>query len=149
MFQNLATGEVFLGSSGHRVPKLNLTVKSLDVSGQPIRIGEGMTVRQRVATAVVRDEKIGRDVILTHRERVFTGTVFAYLAAPGETATREVRAGDMFTIGEATYRVEKVETTPPSVEIVKESSNLSQPDRRTLTPREPDAPESPNSTPEP
>jgi hypothetical protein len=106
-------------------------------------MGESMTTRQRVATAVVRDDKAGRDVTLTHRERVFTGTVFAFVATPGSNATREVRAGDMFKIGEATYRIEKVETTPPSVEVVKESPTLSQPDRRTLTPREVDQPEAP------
>jgi hypothetical protein len=139
MFQNLASGQVFLAAGGHRVPHLSLTVRSLDVSTQPIRMGESMTTRQRVATAVVRDEKNGRDVTLTHRERVFTGTVFAFVAAPGATATREVRSGDMFKIGEATYRIEKIETTPPSVEVVKESSTLSQPDRRVLTPRESDA----------
>ena len=144
MFQNVVSGEVFLATSGHRVPKLKLVVRSLDVTAQPIRMGESMTIRQRVATAVVRDENTGRDVTLTHRERVFTGTVFAFVAPPGETATREVRSGDMFTIGEATYRIEKIETTPPTVEVVKESPNLSQPDRRTLTPREPDAAESPN-----
>ena len=139
MFQNLVSGQVFLASGGHRVPPLSLTVRSLDVSPQPIRMGESMVTRQRVATAVVRDEKAERDITLTHRERVFTGTVFAFVAAPGETAAREVRTGDMFKLGEATYRIEKIETTPASVEVVKESSTLSQPDRRVLTPRDSDA----------
>ncbi|MGH7947408.1 MAG: hypothetical protein ACREH8_21245 [Opitutaceae bacterium] len=139
MFQNLVTSQVFLASGGHRVPSLALTVRSLDVSPHPIRLGESMTTRQRVATAVVRDEKAGQDITLTHRERVFTGTVFAFVTAPGEKATREVRSGDMFKIGEATYRIEKIETTPPAVEVVKESPTLSQPDRRVLTPREVDA----------
>jgi hypothetical protein len=143
MFQNVVSGQVFLASGGHRVPDLGLTIRSLEVSAHPIRMGESMTTRQRVATAVVRDEKAGRDVTLTHRERVFTGTVFAFVAAPGATATREVRAGDMFKIGETTYRIEKVETTPPTVEVVKESPTLSQPDRRTLTPRESEQPEAP------
>jgi hypothetical protein len=139
MFQNLVTGQVFLASGNHRVPALGLTVRSLDVSPHPIRMGESMTTRQRVATAIVRDEKAGREVTLTHRERVFTGTVFAFVAAPGETAAREVRTGDMFKIGEAPYRIEKIATTPPSVEVVKESPTLSQPDRRVLLPREADA----------
>ena len=143
MFQNVATGEMLLASGGHRVPKLGLTIKSLEVAAQPIRRGESMTTRQRVATAVIRDEKSGHDVTLTHRERVFTGTVFAFLANVGESATREVRMGDMFKIGETTYRIEKIETTPPTVEIVKESPTLAQPDRRILTPREAESPEAP------
>ena len=46
--------------------------------------------------------------------------------------------GDTFKVGEATYRVGRIETTPPGVEITKESPSLVQPDRRVLTPREPD-----------
>jgi hypothetical protein len=149
MFQNVQTGEMYLGAAGQRFPKVGLTVKNLDVSFQPIRVGDSMTTRQRVASAIVNDEKTGRDVTLTHRERVFTGTVFAFLARPGQTASREVRAGDMFAIGEATYRIEKIQTAPPTVEIVKESPTLSQPDRRVLTPRESEAAESPNGEPVP
>jgi len=135
-FQNAVTGEVFLGFAGRRVPSLGLTIKSLDVSPQPIRIGENTTIRQRVATAVVLDERANREVTLTHRERAFTGTLTAFVAAPGETATREVREGDTFKLGEASYRIEAVKTTPASIEVTKESSSLSQPDRRVLLPRE-------------
>jgi hypothetical protein len=110
-------------------------------------MGDSMTIRQRVATAVVHDEKAQRDVTLTHRERHFTGTVFAFVAAPGETATREVRSGDMFKQGETTYRIEQIKTTPPSVEILKESPLLSQPDRRVLTPREAEEAERPEPGP--
>jgi hypothetical protein len=144
IFENVISGETFLGAAGRRVPNLALTIKSLEVKLQPVRFGESMTTQQRVATAVVRDEKAGRDITLTHRERHFTGTVFAFIAEPGQNATREVRTGDMFKIGEATYRVEKIETAPPSVEAIKESPNLSQPDRRVLTPRESDEPERPD-----
>src|SRR5687767_8983350 len=70
MFQNLVSGHVFLASGGHRVPNFALTVRSLDVSPHPIRMGESMTTRQRVATAVVRDDKTGNEITLTHRERV-------------------------------------------------------------------------------
>jgi hypothetical protein len=135
-FQNTRTGEVFLAAAGRRLPTLGLTIRSLDVA-----VAESMTTRQRVASAVVRDEQAGRDVTLTHRERVYTGTLFAFVAAPGQSATREVRSGDSFKLGEATYRIEKIEATPPSVEVLKEAARLSQPDRRILLPREPEAPE--------
>ena len=136
VFQNVLSGEVFLAGAGRRVPNLALTIRSLDVKPQPVVLAESMTTRQRVASAVVRDEKTGRDITLTHRERVFTGTVFAFLAQPGQSAAREVRSGDTFQIGDATYRVGRIETTPASVEITRESPNLTQPDRRVLTPRE-------------
>jgi hypothetical protein len=136
VFQNVLTGEVFLAGAGRRVPSLALSVRSLDVRLQPVSLADSMTTRQRVASAVVRDEKSGRDITLTHRERVFTGTVFAFVAQPGQSAAREVRTGDAFQIGDATYRVGRIETTPASVELTKESPNLTQPDRRVLTPRE-------------
>ncbi len=141
VFQNALSGEVFIAGGGRRVPNLALTIRSLEVRPQPVAVAESMTTRQRVATAVVRDERSGRDVTLTHRERVFTGTVFAFVAQPGQSAAREVRSGDTFKIGEAAYRVGRIETSPPTVEIIKESPSLTQPDRRVLTPRDPDLPE--------
>lgn len=135
-FQNALSGEVFLAAGGRRVPNLAVHIKSLDVTRQPVTPPDSMTTRQRVATAVVRDEKSGRDITLTHRERHYTGTVFAFVAEPGQSAAREVRIGDSFKIGEATYRIERIETSPPSIEVIKESPTLTQLDRRTLTPRE-------------
>jgi len=143
-FLNLSTGEVFLAGGGRRLSGLGVVVKSLDVRLQPVRSGEGrMITQQRVATAVVTDEKTGRDVVLTHRERQFTGMIFAFVAAPGESASREVRTGDVFKLGEATYRVEAVQMSPPSIEITKEAPSQALPDRRSLTPREVEAPETP------
>ena len=140
-FQNTRTGEVFLAAAGRRLPTLGLTIRSLDVGPQPVAVADSMTTRQRVASAVVRVEQAGRDVTLTHRERVYTGTLFAFVAAPAQSATREVRIGDSFKLGEATYRIEKIEATPPAVEVLKEATSLPQPDRRILLPREPEGPE--------
>ncbi len=135
-FQNAMSGEVFLAGGGRRIPNLAVHIRSLEVTRQPVALPDSMTTHQRIATAVVRDEKSGRDITLTHRERHYTGTVFAFVAEPGQSAAREVRIGDVFKIGEATYRIERIETAPPSIEIIKEAPTLSQPDRRTLTPRE-------------
>lgn len=143
-FENTLTGEVFLGAAGKRVPALGLTIVGFDVRLQPIALRDSMTTQQRVATAVVRDEKTGRDVTITHRERHFTGTVSAFVAAEGANAAREVRSGDGFKLGAATYRVEKVQLTPPQIEVTKEAPTLPQPERRTLVPREGDAPEKPD-----
>lgn len=145
-FENLATGEVFLATSGHRVAKLGLVVRNFEVRSVEVLIPNSMSTRQRVATAVVRDEKTGRDVTLTHRERVFTGGLSAFIAKTGESATREMRNGESFSVGDVTYRIEKISLNPANVEITKESPSLSQPDRRTLNPREPDeVPTTPSS----
>lgn len=141
MFQNVRTGEVFVAAGGRAVPNLKVTIKQFDVKRQPIALAESMTTQQFVASALVRDDVAQRDVVLTNRERVFTGTTSAFVAEPGESTTREVRAGDTFKIGDATYRIEKVELSPPSIEVTKESPNLGQPLRQVLTPREPETAE--------
>jgi hypothetical protein len=149
-FLNMVSGEVFLGGGGRRVPALGVAIKSLDVRLQPVSGGEGgMVTQQRVATAVVVDEKAGREIVLTHRERQFTGMLFAFVAVPGDSASREVRNGDIFKQGEATYRVEAIHISPPSIEVAKETPSQAQPERRLLTPREaelPDVPERPGTS---
>jgi hypothetical protein len=142
-FENVLTGEVFLAAAGKQVPALGLSIRSFEVQAQPVALADSMTTRQRIATAIVRDEKTGREVTLTHRERQFTGSVSAFVALPGETATREVRAGDTFKLGEATYRIDKVQLTPAALEVTKEAPSLAQPDRRSLFPREAELPEKP------
>jgi hypothetical protein len=148
-FENVATGEVILGSAGRRVPKLGLTIKSFEVGLVEIKMTGGMTTRQRVATAVVLDDKTGRAVTITHRERHFTGGLSAFVAQTGEAATREVRAGETFRLGDVSYRIEKILLEPASIELTKESPTLAQPDRRTLTPRETDDAPAPADAPAP
>lgn len=137
-FENLNTHETFLASAGRRVASLALYIKALDVRAQAVALPDSMTSQQRVATAVIHDEKTGRDVTLTHRERHFTDTLTAFVAATGETATREVRVGDNFKLGAATYRIDKVTLNPATVEVTKEAPTLPQPDRRVLPLREPE-----------
>ncbi len=137
-FQNVATGEVFLASAGYRVDKLALRIISLDVHPVDIALPKSMTTRQRVATAVIQDERAKREVTLTHRERQFTGGLSAFVALPGETAAREVRERETFRIGDASYHIEKIQLAPPNIDVTKESPALAQPDHRTLTPRESD-----------
>lgn len=143
-FQNMVTGEVFLASAGRRVPALGVTIRSFTVRPEVIRIGDSTPSRQLVASAIVLDEKAGKEVVLNHRERRFTGLLTAFVALPGESATRETRKGDTFKFGEASYRVAEIQLSPPSADLVKEAPSLTQPDRRTLVPREAEAPDAPD-----
>lgn len=138
MFENLLTGETILAGAGRQLPKLAVTIKSLDVQPQPIALPQSMTTRQRVATAVVHDERNQQDVTLTHRERKFTGTVTAFIRVAGQKGTREVRPTDTFTAGKAGFTVERIQLSPPSIEITKQKPGGVPPDRRTLRPRDSD-----------
>lgn len=148
-FENVATGEVFLAGSGYRVAKLGVTIQSFKVTSTEIKIAQSMTTRQLVASAVVLDEKTGKTVTITHRERFLTGGYSAFVAPTGDASTREVRTGETFKAGDASYRVDKIELSPPSVELTKESPSLAQPDHRTLTPRESEDAPAPTGAPAP
>lgn len=147
LFENLQTSEVFYATGSRRVPKLGLTIKSFSVRLVEVKSTGNMTTRQRVANAVVVEDKTGAEVILTHRERKFTGGLSAFVAQAGSAVTREVRAGESFVLGDVTYKIEDIKLSPPAIDVTKESASLSQPDRRTLSPRESDdsaaAPENP------
>lgn len=135
-FENTITGDVFLATAGWRLPDLGLTIASLEVRPQPVASADSMTTRQRVATALIRDERNGTEVALTHRERKFTDAPIAVLLAAAATAPRELRAGDEFRAGDALYRIERVRSVPPAVEVSKQSLDGGL-EQRTLTPREP------------
>ena len=127
---------MFLGAAGRRVPNLALSITRLRVETVDVKLPASMTTQQKIATALVHDDRAGADVLLTHRERRFTGGLSAFVAPAGEATTREVREGETFTLGGASYRIEKIQLAPSSIEVTKESPTLAQPDRRTLTPRD-------------
>lgn len=136
-FQNLISGEVFLASANHRVPELGLMIREFEVQWRPVASPESMTTRQRVATAVILDERTGCDVRLTHRERQLGPAAAAVVSLAGETGTREVRAGDTCTLGQVTYRINAIHGTPASLDVSRESPALAEPERRVLMLREP------------
>ncbi len=133
VFENRISGEVFLASAGFRVADLALSIKRVALRTETVAIPESMNFKARVAAAVVHDNRTNRDITLTQRERHFTGNSFALVAVPGESATREVRAGDTFNTGAATYRIEKIVLDPVTIDVTKTAPDLATPTRRTLS----------------
>jgi hypothetical protein len=70
--------------------------------------------------------------MLTQRERQFTGNVFGLVALEGESAPREVLAGDTVKFGATTYRIERIAIDPATIEVTKTDPDLAAPVRRTL-----------------
>jgi hypothetical protein len=132
-FEHTVSGEVFIAGSGRRLPRLGLTIKRVEVSTRPVALSRGMTQRQRVATAIVEDERTGRNAVLTQGERQFSGSGSALVAMAGEAAVRKLRAGEAWTLSDVTFRIERVQIAPPAVEVMKESATAL-PERRTLFP---------------
>jgi len=140
LFENGLTGEVLLAAAGRRLSELDVAIVELDVRPRDSLLAESMTTRQRIATARVHDERTGSELTLSERERRLSDSPSALVAAPDAAATREVRAGDSFALGAATYRIEAVRLSPASIDVVKTTSPPHAPERRTLLPRRTEAP---------
>lgn len=132
LFENVLTGEVLLAAAGRRVPELDVAVVELDVRPRETPLAESMTTRQRIATARVRDERTGGELTLSERERRLSDSPSALVATQDAATIREVRAGDSFAIGDATYRIESVQLSPASIDVEKSTAHPQPSERRTL-----------------
>lgn len=131
LFENVATTETLLAGGGRKLPALALTILDFAVRRQPVAMPDSMSTSRLVATAAVRDERTGQTITLTDTERFYPDAAVAVVRA-GDGDPREVHAGDEFPAGAATYRVEKIQLAPPSLEVTKRSP--AQPgETRTLT----------------
>lgn len=133
MFENPATQETVLARAGKTFPEMGLTVRSFEVARQRVEIPDSMPVTQMVATAVVVDDRTGEVVQLSTLERRVTGTPSVVLRLSDTGEEREDKAGAVFVHAGATYRVGAISLTPPSVEVTKESADLPESERQTLT----------------
>ncbi|RFC50464.1 MAG: hypothetical protein DUW69_000586 [Verrucomicrobia bacterium] len=146
-FENLQTNEVFLAGAGRAVPELGMVIVDFSVVLRPVKVGEGSIARQRVATAVVRDERTGVKTTLTDGARGYTGELRAILA---ETEDEDetlfaLHRGEEFRSLDQTYIVDRLQLDPPLAELTQVSPDTKQPIRVRLTPRL--SPESPSANP--
>jgi len=70
-FENLGTTEHILARGGRALPELGLTIRDFQVKSVRRESADSMAANELVATAVVRDERTGADVVLTNLERVY------------------------------------------------------------------------------
>ena len=137
-FENRLTTGVFLAAAGRQVPELDLMITDFTVQRQPVPMADGTLSNQWVATAVVRDELTGRSTTLTVGELGYTDELCAVLAAAedGEEGIREVRQGEEIESLDRTYRIERLQLEPPTVELSGRSADWGHPVRLNLTPRD-------------
>jgi hypothetical protein len=70
-FENVATSEHILARSGRAVPELAVTIRDFQVKRVRREPDDSMPTSELIATAVVRDERTGDDVVLTNLERAY------------------------------------------------------------------------------
>ncbi|HVZ64349.1 MAG TPA: hypothetical protein VG936_07245 [Lacunisphaera sp.] len=118
-----------LARPGQRFADLGLVLRSLEVKQTPppdVRL---------VAEAVVHDEVTGTDVTLDSRERTFTDSPIAVIKPTAiDQHPLELRPGDTFASGGATYRIERIRLDPPEVLVSKHVSGLTDAEMRMLHP---------------
>lgn len=132
-FQNVETSEHFLSRGNQRLPQLGLTILRCQVRRERADTPERTPSSELVATAEVRDERANTTLTLSSRSRLLTGEISATVTLDG--GRRVVRAGDTIKSGFVTYRIEKITLTPAAVEVVREAPDLTEPERRSLSPR--------------
>jgi hypothetical protein len=135
-FQNRVTGEVVVARAGHRFRDLGLVVNRLEVRHEPIAVERSMATLQRVAAAVVHDERSGREVALTNRTTVPGESAHAVIVAEQDGIARCVRAGDTLTLGDARFHVETIDVAARTIDVTRHTNESAPPLRRTLTPRD-------------
>lgn len=133
-FENALTGETIIARSGKELTELGLKIKSFEVKRNKIITEDSMPVYETEATAVVVDLKTGEEVSLTNKRRYISGKPIASIKADGSDKPADYRAGDMFTAGDASYKVVAITYEPASVVIEKSAANLPAPLTKTLTP---------------
>jgi hypothetical protein len=70
-FENLTTTEYILARGGRALPDLGVTIRDFQVKRVRREPEDSMATSELMATAIVRDERTGEDVVLTNLERAY------------------------------------------------------------------------------
>ena len=140
-FLNTATGEVIFGSSGKKLPKLNLEIVRFSAERVRTKVEGGTEIIETVATATVRDTVTGDEVSLDVKTRRPEGPPMAtFKTAEGNVLS--AKAGDILTIDGATYSVDSIQVDPAQAVVTKSDPANTAPETQTLIIPPPPAPPS-------
>jgi hypothetical protein len=144
-FNNELTGKTFFGTTGRKVPELNLEIINFEAKRRKVVVAGGSTIIEVTAFAVVKDTESGKEYHLDHDKRLAEGkpTVTFKLADGSE---RTFSSGDTISCGEFTYIVGDLKLEPPSAVVTKTGVSLPQPKVEVLTIPPPLPPPAPAST---
>ena len=146
-FENTVTGDTFLAKAGKKVSALGLTLRTFEVKRILVPAQDSMPIYEIVATAVVVDDKTGKEFTLTNKQRLIKGSPFAILKATGSDKLFEQKADTSFSIGDVHYSVGAVTIEPAAVEVTKTAPGLKSPETKTLNVSQPALPIAPDVTP--
>jgi hypothetical protein len=142
-FSNELTGKTFFGTSGRKIPDLNLEIVTFEAKRQKVVIQGGSTLVEVIAYAIVKDTVTGKEYRLEHDKRLADGPLVATVKLV-DGSDKEVRTGDSVQSGESIYKVGAITLLPPSVVVTKSAAGEQAVDETlTVPPPAPPAPITP------
>jgi hypothetical protein len=138
-FLNVQTGAVLFGTTGKKIPDLNLEVVKFSAERRVVQQPGGTTLVFTEASATVRDTVTGVETVLNANTRVPEGPLTVTFKQLDGTL-RTAKTGDVISFGEATYTVGDLVVEPPSAVVTKADPSLPAPEKQTLVIPPPPAP---------
>lgn len=118
-FLKVQTDDVVFGTTGKKIPDLNLEIVRFSAERRKIQVEGGTAIVETVALAVVRDTVTGVETQLDARTRTPEGVPEVTFKLP-DGSLQVAKAGDVFKDGPTTFTVGALTVTPPSAEVKRE-----------------------------
>ncbi|MEI6105832.1 MAG: hypothetical protein WCR49_02360 [Opitutae bacterium] len=124
-----------LAREGHCFADLELTLTKFTVNTVSRTPGLAASPVHAISSqAVLADHQTGDEVVLEGGLLRCTATPLAVLQSADDNQPRELREGDDYQAGDATYRVERIQLAPPLVVIARQGLDSTLQERKTLHP---------------
>lgn len=130
-FLNTKTGAVVFGTTGKKLPDLNLEIVSFSAERRVVPQPGGTTLVFTEVSAVVRDTETGVETKLDAKTRVPEGPLMATFKLPDGTE-RTASAGETLEVAGIGYKIGELTLVPPSAVATKEGPQVSEPETKTL-----------------
>ena len=135
-FESPNRSGTILAREGRRFDQLGLTLKSFEVKKVLVEHNDAWPVYDIAALAVLTDEETDAEVVLDSRARKFTGAPLAVvkLLTGDDGKLLELHENDTFADGTSTYRIERIQLSPPEVVVARQTPGLPVPETKVLHP---------------
>lgn len=139
-FLNVLTGDVIFGTTGKKLPDLNLEIVSFSAERVRAKVEGGTDNIYTIAKAVVRDTLTDALISLDADARLPDGPLsVTFTKDNGQTI--QAKAGEILTVESFTYAVGELQLDPPSAVVTKSGGELPEPQTQTLVIPPPAPPE--------
>lgn len=133
VFERPGASGSLLARQGDRFADLGLTLASFAVAKVTVEHDDGRPVYEMAGRAELRDEAGGVAVVLESRKRKFSDTPVAVLRLRTvERRILEKKEGDVFEVGESSYRLDHIQREPAQVVVERQPADGGSTEIRTL-----------------